>query len=304
MLADFVRCTHNGTGGSGTITLAGVTGFPQPTDAFGTSGTRRVSYEIAEYTDGTKAQLSQAERGRGLLNLSTNVLTRDEVATTWIAGTGYNTASPSTLTLSATAANIDIILGASTVTQRPALPLVNSLSGVVGETYTPANTRIQLDSNVGTMTMTAGNRVYIGSEYAYGKRITSIGVKAASVTTTGNVRISVYEWGADGLPGNLITEFTSASQIGVNTATGIKTITLGTPFFLSPGWYYFMIQADAAVVLTSATVAGHSGMGSSGDRDVMFFNKSATYGAAPSVGDSPGSANTRSAGGQYVIYIK
>jgi hypothetical protein len=208
------------------------------------------------------------------------------------------------LTIGNTAANVEIIVGASASTQRPSLPAINSNTNL-NEQYTPANTRISVDSNTSGFTMTAGRRCYIPCEFAYGKPISTIAVYATSVATTGNVRISVYEWGTDGMPGNLIKEFTSASQISISTAAGLKSVTLATPFCLPPGWYYFMVQSDAAVQLNAAVPAGHCGAGSSNNRDIMYFYKDTTYGVAPSSGETSYSgATSRSAGGQILVYVK
>lgn len=303
MFADFIRCTHNGTGGAGTLTLAAISGWPQPTDAFGTSGTRRVGYVLSEWTDSSKSVPLQAERGRGLLNLATNVLTRDEVALTWVAGTGYTSAGASALSFGNTAANIDLELTATAVTQRPALPALPTSAGTVDTPYTAANTRVQLDTNAGGQALVNGTRYYQLAEYDYAKPISIIAVNATAVATTGNVRLSVYDVGADG-PGNLIKEFTSAAQIAVNTASGIKSLTLATPFWLAPGRYYFMVQADAAVSLMFGVPVGNTGMGIHGARDVVYLAKAATYGAAPSTGDTSLTGTSRSAGGQIMIYLK
>lgn len=304
---DFVRCTHNGTGGTGTITLAKLTGFPMPTDYAGASGTIRIPYILIEYADATKAVPVKIEKGRGLLVLSTLVFTRDEIGETVVDGTPatVNTSAPTALSFTNTAANFDFLISAVATSQRPTLPAMHTQSGILNEPYAPANTRMQIDSTSASLTLVAGPRYYIPTEYAFAKPITTIAVKAPSITVTGNVRIAVYEWGPDGLAGNLIKEFTSATQIAIATATGIKSLTLATPFWLPPGWYYFMIQADTAVQLLQGTPAGNCGIGSGNDRDGIYFTKSATYGAAPSPADaSMSAATTRSSGGQPVIYIK
>jgi hypothetical protein len=303
MHLDFVCCTHSGTGGTGALTLAAVTDAPQPTDMLGTSGSVMADYVIIEYTDSTRATKLQEERGRAPLNLATNSLSRGPLVT--VSSGVVNNSNPAALNFGATAANIRIVFPATAANLRPALPSMHAQSGIANEVYAATNTRMQLDSNSGSLTMTAGRRVYIPTEYSYGKAISTIAVNASSIATTGNVRVSVYEWGNDGQPGALIKEFTASSQIGINTATGIKSLTLTTPFWLPPGWYWFMVQADAAVQLVMSAPAGQSGAGSSNSRDVMYFYKDTTYGAAPSTADTSFSgANSRSAGGQPVIYVK
>jgi hypothetical protein len=242
------------------------------------------------------------------LNLSTGVLTRDEVHTTWVSsGNTYLSTGATPLNFGSTAANIDIMLNAKSGSLRPALPSVPVMSGAITDSYAPFNNRIIVDSNSGGVALTAGRRMYIPSEFIFGKPITTLAVNATSIATTGNVRLSVYDWGSDGGPGNLIKEFTSAAQIAVNTATGAKSITPANPLFLPSGWYWFMLQADAAIQLLFANPATNMGAGITNSRDVMYLYKDATYGAAPASADSLATmsgATTRSSGGQPLVMVK
>lgn len=298
MYADAVRCTHNGTGGTGTLTLAAQNSFPTPINVFGSSGTRLVYYSITEYTTSTRDTFSQYEAGLGSLVLSTGVLTRTPYRTA--VGSTVNNNNPSAVNFGSTAANIIIVLGASAMSQRPAVPFTPNSA----DTYTPINRGMTIDSTSGGMTLAAGTKYYLPVEYYYGKAISNIAVKATSVATTGNVRLSVYDWGSDGNPGNLITEFTSGTQIAINTATGYKSLTLATPFWIPPGFYYFMVQADAAVQIQQASLSICTGAGSQGDRDAQEFTKGGTYGAAPNPADTGLTIVTKSAGGQLAVFIK
>lgn len=301
MYADAVRCTHNGTGGSSTLTLAAVTGYPQPSDVWSTSGTKRVHYEICEYTDSTFATLSKYERGIGSLVLSTGVLTRTDVLYTASSGT-VNAANPTALNFGNTAANIQILFGASAFTQRPALPAIQA---AVGDTqWTPINWRQQADSTASTLALSANTEYWIPIEFIYGKPITSIGVE---ITTgaTGNLRLSLYDWDTDGLAGNLLTEFTSGTQIDTSGAAGVHSVTPASKYWAPPGFYWLLLQCNATPTLRSYPVVGNPGAGIHSARDIVYITKSGTYGAAPSTGSKSSlSQSTRSAGFPPSVVIK
>lgn len=308
MIADAVRCTHNGTGGAGTLTLASVTGYPQPTDVWGTSGTRFIEYEICEYTDSTFATLSKYERGIGSLVLSTNVLTRTQILATWTSGGSYNQINATALTFGNTAANIQILTGASTATQKMALPSTFSVTSSNSDGWQPFNTRMTYDTNVGTYTVTNGQREYIPVEFVYGRPISQVAVDVTSASASTNLRMSLYEMDVStGGPANLITEFTSATQI-TTTSTGYRSVTMGSPVSIPPGFYYIMVQADnSTVILRTCTVHGNQMLSTSsgGARDILQWFKSATYGAAPSTGDTSASGvRTRSAGNPIWVGYK
>jgi hypothetical protein len=303
MFADAILCTHNGTGGSSTLTLAAITGYPQPTDSFGTSGTKLIDYAIAEYTDSTFATLSKYERGIGSLVLSTNVLTRTRVDVTWTSGGSYNMVNPSALTFGNTAANFQITLGGVAATQKRGL---SSAFNVVSlpDIWQSFNTRCTYDSSGSTFTVTNGSRLYIPIEYIYSKPITQVAVDVTTSAAASNLRMGLYDTDTStGGPLNLITEFTSAAQIAT-TGTGFKSVTMGTPFWTPPGFYWLCIQADNSTVALrrlSHFGAGLIGTQNGGGRDMLMFDKGATYGALPAVADTSASnAYTRSSGGQVV----
>jgi hypothetical protein len=285
MLADAVLFTHNGTGGTSTLTVAGVTGYPQPSDVLGSSGTRLVDYEAAEYTDSTFSTLSKYEAGEGSLNLATGVLTRSVIHTTWVSGTGYNWSNPSAVNFGNTAANIRVRLGASLRSLRPAQP---SIQNSFGDTkWQPINTRTQADTNAGTLVLTSGTEYLIPIEYAFGRPITSIGLEVTTAAA-GNARLALFEWDTDGLGGNLITEFTSSTQIDLSTTTGVKSVTPATPVRPPPGFLFLWLQANVGATLRTYSTAGSPGVGIHSARDIMYFSKTGTYGAAPSVASKTG----------------
>ena len=298
MFADAIRCTHNGTGGTGTLTLASVSGWPQPSSVFGTSGTRMVQYEICEYTDATFATLANYERGVGSLVLSTGVLTRNPAAT-WNATT-YTSTGATALSIGATAANVQILLSANTVTQAPALPTMQST--LFGTGLSPFNTRQTADSAGGTAALTANTNYYIPVQFAFGKPLTAVAVEVTTLVAATNVRIAVYDWGTDGLPQNLVHEFTSGTQVD-SSSTGVKTITGN--WFIPPGWYWLMIQSNGAPTLRTYTVNCSTGGGESGNRDLVYYTKGGTYGTIPTTGDKTASNNiTRSSGAPFIVWCK
>lgn len=305
MYADGLRCTHNGTGGSGTLTLAAANGYPQPTSLSGTSGTQLVEYQIAEYTDSTLTTLSKMESGIGSLVLSTNVLTRTTVLKTWTSGGSYNAANPTALSFGSTAANVIVTFGGGATTQKTALSTTFAFTG--SDVWQPFNTRTTYDSAVGAYAMTAGTRIYVPFEYIYGKPITQVGIGVSTIVAASTCRIGVYDTDqTSGGPLNLLTEFTSSTQIATTTSTGFKSISLSTPFYLPPGFYWLCIQANAAISVDRLSLHGHSLLSSGGgQRDILMFDKGATYGALPATADtSAASTYTRSGGGQVMAVFK
>lgn len=298
MFADAIRCTHNGTGGSGTITLAAVTGWPQPSSVFGTSGTRIVYYEICEYTDTTFATLSNYERGIGSLVLSTGVLTRNPVAT-W-NGSAYTSTGATALTIGNTAANVQILLSANTVTQAPALPTVQST--IAGSGWSPFNTRQTADSSASTITISANTNYYIPVEFRFGKPLTAVAIEVTTLAASTSARLALYDWGTDGLPQNPIVEFTSGSQFDC-TSTGVKSVTGN--WFVPPGWYFLMLQANGGPAIRSYSLHGNTGLGENSTRDCLYYTKGGTYGTIPTTGDKTAASTvTRSSGSPPIVWCK
>ena len=296
MYADAVNCTHNGTGGSGTITLASVSGWPQPTDVFGTSGTMFVMYSIAEYTDSTLVTLSKYESGYGSLVLSTNVLTRTTVLKTWTSGGSYARTGASALTFGNTAANVRITLGASVHNVRGGL--LKACND--GDNYTLFNPAQLRDSTIGSVAPVNGTMYYWSFEHVFAGIITTVAIEVATGESGKECRIGVYDVDtADGLPENLITEFTSATQISLTTGSAFASVTMGTPFHLPPGRYWMALQTNATGTGTirQCTTATHSFMSGSGQRDTVYFTKASTYGALPAAALTSLTRVTKSASG-------
>lgn len=302
MFGDAIRCSSS-TGGSSTLTLASVTGWPQPTDVFGTSGTMLVWYEVSEYTDSTFSVLSKYEAGVGSLVLSTNVLTRTVVQVTWTSGGAYNKITATALSFGSTAANIQILLSASARTTIGQLPIVQNSSGSgFGGTalgMQSFSTRQTMDTNNSTKTLSNGERIWVPIEFR-GGLITNVGVYCSTLHAAALLRLGIYDWDTDGLPGNLLEEFTSSTQIDLS-ATGLRTVAAASKMYPVPGWYWLCMQSnDSTAVIVVSSQMGASGFGiSTGQRELMYYTKGATFGALPATGDKTASAiSSRSSGGQ------
>lgn len=281
MFADAINCTHNGTGGSGTITLAGRTGFPQPTDVWGSSLTKYVAYSIAEYTDSTFATLSKYERGIGSIVLSTNVLTRTVPKITWTSGGSYLTGAPSALSFGNTAANIIITLTASANNIAPGI----GASIGNGMTYHNLHTRQVVKSGAATIGLSNGTALFFMAEFSSDIPITTVAVYV-STFATGKLRVGIYDVNpSTGYPGNLVSELTSSTQIDTGTSNGAKSVSPASPLWLPNGWYWVCLLANAGPSIWTVDVAGYTGMNSStGTREYTYATKAITYGALSATG--------------------
>lgn len=281
MFADAINCTHNGTGGSGTITLAGRTGYPQPSNVWGTSLTKYVNYSIAEYTDSTFATLSKYERGVGSLVLSTNVLTRTIPRVTWTSGGSYNASSATALTFGNTAANIIITL---TATANSLAPGIGASIGF-GLTYHNLHTRQVVKSGASTIGLSNGTALFFKIQYESDIPITTAAVYV-STFATGSLRLGIYDCNpTTDYPGNLISELTSSTQIDTGTSNGAKSVTPSSPLWLPNGWYWVCLLANAGPSIWTVEVAGYAGMNSSsGTREYTYNTKAITYGALSATG--------------------
>lgn len=305
MFTDALRCTHNGTGGVGAITLAAVTGYPQFTNALGTSGTLFVDYQISEYTDSTLGVLKSYEAGIGSLALSTNVLTRTLPDCTWLSsGPTYNQINPTALAFGNTAANFVITFGGSSNTQKRGLSAAFSM---VGDVWQPFNTRVTYDGNSSTWPLTNGTHLYIPIEYVYTKPITQVAVEVTTATAGTNLRMGLYDTDtATGGPVNLLTEFTSTAPIAT-TATGFRAVAMAQPFWVPPGFYWLCLQSDNSTVAVRRLSHFGSGLISSASgRDIMMVDKGgSSYGPLLAVAETAiSNPYTRSGGGQVSGFFK
>jgi hypothetical protein len=271
----------------------------------GSSGTAFGWYTIAEYTDNTKATLSKFERGIGSIALSTGVLTRSRVDVTWTSGGSYVRGGATALTFGNTAANIDILFGDSGASVTAHLPGLLDFASV--DIWQPLNSLQVYSSAVSTWSMNAGDRLWVPTFYRHNKPISQVAVKTATGQPASNMRVGIYDCDPiHGGAGNILTEFTSGSQIATTVNSSYRSVTLGTPFRLIPGWYWTCLQGDTnAVTIDRLDVPSNPGASHFSQRDLMFFVKNATYGALPATGDaSASSSNSRSGGGQPAVFFQ
>jgi hypothetical protein len=228
MLGNWIECTHNGTGGTGTLTLAAVSGSPQFTGAFGASGTRLVSYTINEFTDSTRTQLSKSECGIGSLELSTNVLTRTKRLATW-NGTTYDDTSPAAVSFGNTAANIRILCSPLADMGSFAFPFVNSGHNSLGKLY-----GMNFGGQGSTSVLTNNQETYYPMLWPGMGEITEVSVECTTLDSApGLIKGAVYDVGSDGYPGAMRKDLGVADL----SATGTRVFA-NANFHLPAGWYY------------------------------------------------------------------
>lgn len=241
MRLDFCRMTSS-TGGTGALTCAAQTGYPLVSEAF--TGTRFVEYTIVEYTSSAKTQPSKAETGIGSYVTSTEVLTRTKVLSTWDA-TDYlpkfgTATAPTALSFGTTSANIDIMVGPMAAGSIPPVPFQAGAVGSVNDGLGMLPMNFIMPSSTSSI-LTNGRATYFPALIAQTAPISKASVRVttgatAAGGTPSTFSLAIYEVGSNGLPGKRLIDFGS---LGRPTTTGSTlTATLGTPVFLSPGWYF------------------------------------------------------------------
>jgi hypothetical protein len=220
------------TGGTGALTLSGVTGSPGYTDAFGTSGTRTVEYQALEYTDSTRAELVRAESGVGSIALSTGVLTRSLVTATWVAsGASYLpkpgvATAPSALSFGTTAANIRIILAPVADGALPYGHNTGNSEGVLPFFFTGT-------AGPGTNNLTHQEIRYWYYPWLHNRRPISVVTIRMGATYTGgssSYNLGIYAVGTDGFPAEQLADFGNlGSIVSGNISSGALTNPIQPP---------------------------------------------------------------------------
>lgn len=241
MNADFIEATHNGTGGTGTLTLVGVTGSPN-FDAF-FAGTRLVSYVVNEYTDSTFATLSKSEAGVGSLVTSTLVLTRTQIERSWDGTNLYPNFSagtaPSAVSFGNTAANVRIFIGPLAAAFQPAWPhFCVASGGAVNNNIGVSQTNAWQNNNT-TITLTSNAIIYfpVTLPNRQLRQITTASVRVVSTVADAAsfFKAALYEIASNGLPGKRLCDF---GKLGTDLQTAATlSATLGTPI-PNPGAFY------------------------------------------------------------------
>lgn len=267
MKGNFLQCTHNGTGGTGDLTLAAV-------DAFLTLGAplganiRQVYYKIVEYDgDPSTGRRNFVKSESGWCPLDNTggspILKRSDgtiVVLTSNDGTnsypkaGSSTA-PSKQSFGNTAANIRISYSAGAEDNPLINPAITATSGVtygLGRSNVLTGTINALTSTVLTNQLLAYFPVLWGDFGLYTQITLNLQV-AFSGATTSSLRVGIYEVAKNGDPGKLLADF---GNLGVLTAAGALTSSaLGTAIFLDPGWYYLGILEQYTGTTGSASLS-------------------------------------------------
>lgn len=239
---DWGRLTHAGTGGTGTLTLANLSGWPDPVQALGTSGAWLVPYVINEYSDSTKAVLLQSEKGIGTLTLAASIgsatLARTLVQETW-ASSAYNATSATAITVGNTAANVDIIIGQGALDIDVAPTAHYTGAGDNKGVFACAFSGAVSNAN---SVPTSGSAVFVPFTWRWNKVVTRAAIRLqaqAGSAGTSSLNLALFQVGTDGRPGKRICHFGDLGDMRT-TAVGafLTSADLSTPIRLPPGVYY------------------------------------------------------------------
>ena len=252
------------TGGTGALTLTAQTGFPALSDAV--TGTRLCSYAIAEYTNGAKTQLSQAETGIGSYVASTGVLTRTSIKTTWLAsGPTYlpkfgTSTAPTAINFGSTASNIDVTISpivSDTLSSIPFWATSSTANVSDGLGILPANMVGFTSITLATGTVYY-HPIYIQNSAFFSQASVRVSTAAtAAGGTPSTFSVSIYEIGTDSYPGKRLINFGSLGRL-TSTNTTFTSSALSTPIGLPAGWYWQACLWVAGTDTGSPTIRGSS----------------------------------------------
>lgn len=269
------------TTGTGTLTLSAVSGFPRISQAFPVG--ERVSYALLNSSG------EPIECGIGTVGAS-NTLERTIPRWTFSGGT-LTLANAAAISLSGT---ITVIAAAIAGSFAPTLPAVSSAASqrLIGSNHQSAS---------GADAKALGNTntvFYVPFLLEAGCDVDAFVINVTS-QGAGNVRIGLYNVGANGLPGNKIIE---SADVSVAT-TGVKTGTF-TRRYLPPGWYYIAIASKAiAVSVRSYTAAGMLRSGPFGwnsfDGQIIFATETLSGGWTDLPATASGSLSYTQEGGDW-----
>lgn len=278
--ADLIRMTSS-TGGTGALTLSAQTGWPTFANAFGSSGAVLVDYSIIEFTDSTKTTPARAETGVGSVALSTGVLTRSKILTTW-DGTNYRpqagtATAPAAQNFGTTAANIDVMCSQTSHGGPLLMPFVSgAISGVSDGIGVPPMTAMPAS---GTVSITAGTTYYWPALIMTPGPFSQAAVRVSTASSGGTPTLSLAIYDQDpstGLPGRKLIDFGSLGA--TNNVATIQNTAISTPVDLAPGWYWMGLLHIAnsttgnPALRQTAAVPGAAGIqfGSAGGMNAML----------------------------------
>jgi hypothetical protein len=268
MYADFIAMTSS-TGGAAAMILAAVDGFAAWSAVPGFTGTRKVSYTILEYTDATRTTILRAEAGIGDITLTTLSLARTKLLWTW-SGTTYVTVAPTALTFGTTAANIRVYCSPLVAAAPWAAPGV-AITGLADTTgYPPLNMQVA----AATYTFTSGREIYVPWFNGAMGEVTGAALIVTTAVASTGVKAAIYDIAPTGGPGNKVVDVASTTPFSTAT-TGTKSATLTK--WLSPGWHYYALIANGAIVVRAASVLIPGPQGTNLGQGMIFFDVTGSY---------------------------
>lgn len=268
MRGDWIAATgQNGSGGApgtGTFTLIALSPWINFNQKFGTTGNPRFVDYVA--SDGTNY-----EEGIGLFTPgagNTATLTRIPTST-YSGGVFTETGTISSVNFTA-APTVEIgVRSRNTRSTPPGVP--TSLGDGYGD-YGALGGWLSAGATLNSAI--ALTPFLWESQYS----IKSAAIYVDTAAAGALVRAGLYDWGNDGLPHDLICDFTATTQFDASSA-GWKVLTAPTSFSEfnpPPGYYFMMFYSNGNVVLHGETMAVNTHLGTSGNRMVHTLGGSTT----------------------------
>jgi len=266
MLGNWIRQTTTTTG-TGNLTLAAVTGFPQFTDQFST--TEYFYYAILNDSDGTPI-----ESGIGHLSSST-VLVRDKVLATYVSGT-YSDNDPSAVSLAAGTKRV--ICAMEQGGAQPVAPNINSVTSY--RLLYPTGWIV--GGSAPSAAVIADIVYYVPILIACPRTLDAIQFRVSSVGAGSSVIVGIYNSTLDGKPNSRIDQ---SASIATHTAAGVKVGAL-TKRRYKPGLYFLALSATGGTpTLNQGSASGQVNHIFGGDinmlASIVAFYESTTAGALP-----------------------
>ncbi|MBY0238130.1 MAG: hypothetical protein K2X55_02340 [Burkholderiaceae bacterium] len=223
MLGNGIKQTTSTTG-TGSLTVAAVTGYPTLAAAFAVG--QPFAYALLDATG------LFLEAGIGYLSDATT-LVRARVSATFLGGV-YSISAPTAVSLTGTTT---VICTPHAATLESMLPTVDGVSGI-GRWLYPANRTM----NTATVSLTGLRCLYTSYLFRSGARVSQL---MCNVTVQGGagavIRLGIYSIRADGYIGDLLA---TTGDLAADS-TGMKIGPLAAPLPLPPGWYYVAIVSSA-----------------------------------------------------------
>lgn len=227
MINDWGNATTTTTG-TGALTLAGVTGWPAPSDM------RALNLE-ARYVIRDGTTFAPLAAGIGYLS-GTSTLVRGATEKTWNGTTLADGASP----LSLSAGTKIVEFGALSEDVSPAVPAIQGVTGqklILPDGMYPGGSPITIGANA----------VFgCALRWHFARPLASLACAIGTSGGTGSdrVQLGVYTIKENGNAGSLVMR---SGDILPNS-TGYKTSSLaGGNAVLLPGWYYFVVATSVSV---------------------------------------------------------